>query len=142
MTHGASRALSNAAEARDEAAVHRAVRRRDCDGDSISTLLPVVQCISGRSRNIDASRNPRSVRALIRRADPIFAALTGHMLAALEAGWVTVLLSNPLWVINTRQMTAKPGDVEQGWLGDAITPPTSAHAQRFRGRHPERNIER
>ena len=25
-----------------------------------------------------------------------------HMLAALEAGWLTVLMSNPLWVINTR----------------------------------------
>lgn len=39
------------------------------------------------------------------------------MLAALEAGWVTVLMSNPLWVINTRQMTVRQGDTERGWIG-------------------------
>jgi len=54
--------------------------------------------------------------ALHRVASP-----NGHMLSALEAGWVTVLMTNPLWVISTRQMTVRTSQPAQGWLSTLLS---------------------
>jgi len=39
----------------------------------------------------------------------------GHMLAGVEAGWATVLMTNPLWVVTTRQMTDTKVVKTGGW---------------------------